>query len=87
MGPPAPRAALTPLATWSAVPIGDTMLTGYKTYIGIALTALIGVAAILGIQPAADTPQWLDAILMILTSIYAAYGRRDKERRSVDVSA
>ena len=63
------------------------MLTGYKTYIGIALTALIGVAAILGIQPAADTPQWLDAILMILTSIYAAYGRRDKERRSGDVSA
>ena len=58
------------------------MLIGYKTYIGIALTAIIGVAAIFGIEPGAETPQWLDAGLMLLTAVYAAYGRRDKERRA-----
>lgn len=58
------------------------ILQGKKTYIGIALTAVIGVAAIFGIEPATETPAWLDAGLMLLTSVYAAYGRLDKERRA-----
>lgn len=60
------------------------MLTGYKTYIGIALAALVVLAGMLGINvPAADElPAWLDNLLALAALAFAAYGRRDKELRA-----
>lgn len=63
------------------------MLQGKKTYIGLALTFILGLGAIFGIEPATDTPAWMDAVLMLLTTGFAAYGRLDKERRAPDGDA
>ena len=60
------------------------MLKGYKTYIGIAIAALIALAGVLGIQVPAqeDLPAWLDNIIALAGLALAWYGRRDKERRA-----
>lgn len=60
------------------------MLNGYKTYIGLAIAAVIVLAQTLGITvPASDElPGWLDNILALLAILFAAYGRNHKERRA-----
>lgn len=58
------------------------MLNGLKTYIGIALAVVGGLAASLGVEQAADLPSWADQGLVVLGGLVAAIGRWDKERRS-----
>lgn len=58
------------------------MLNGFKTYLGIALAVLGGLAGQLDVQAASDLPQWLDQATVIVGGLLAAFGRWDKERRS-----
>lgn len=59
-------------------------MKGYKTYIGIAIAALVVLAGTFGITiPAADElPGWLDNLLALAGLAFAWYGRHDKERRA-----
>jgi hypothetical protein len=58
------------------------MLNGFKTYIGIALAAIGGLAAAFGVTEAADLPTWADQGFVVLGTIIAAIGRWDAGRRA-----
>lgn len=60
-------------------------MNGFKTYLGIAITVLGGLASQLGVEANADLPGWVDTVVMAVGALLAAYGRYDKERRSIDV--
>lgn len=60
------------------------MLTGLKTYIGIALAVIGGLAGQLDVEAATDLPGWVDTLVMAVGGLLAAYGRFDKERRAPD---
>lgn len=55
-------------------------MTGFKTYLGIILAAIGGLAASLGVEPAA-LPAWTDQVFVIIGSLLAVFGRWDRERR------
>lgn len=61
------------------------MLNGLKTYIGIALAVVGGLAAAFGVEQAADLPAWLDQTLVVVGGLLAALGRWDKERRAPEL--
>lgn len=46
-----------------------------KTIWGIILTLLIGLGAIVGIQPVEELPVWGQAVLQIVAAVWAIYGR------------
>lgn len=56
-------------------------MNGFKTYLGIALAFLGGVAGHLDVNPA-DLPEWADTLTLMVGSGLAAFGRWHKERRA-----
>lgn len=60
------------------------LLTGLKTYIGIALAVIGGLAGQLDVEAATELPGWVDTVVMVIGGLLAAFGRFDKERRSPD---
>lgn len=66
-------------------PLEGIMLTGFKTYLGIALAAIGGLAGTLGVEPTA-LPEWADSLFVAFGTLLAFYGRWDKERRTSEGS-
>jgi hypothetical protein len=60
------------------------MLTGLKTYLGIALAVLGGLAGQLDVVPAQNLPEWATVATTVIGGIIAVLGRLDKERRAPD---
>lgn len=59
-------------------------MTGIKTYLGIALAVLGGLAGQLDVEAAQNLPGWADTLVTVIGGALAVYGRFDKERRAPD---
>lgn len=57
-------------------------LRGFKTYLGIALAVIGGLAGQLDVEAAQDLPQWADQTLVVVGGLLAFFGRWAKERRA-----
>lgn len=57
-------------------------LKGYKTYLGITIGILTGVAASVGAEVPDNLPQWADTAVIVLSGLLGIFGRYAKERRA-----
>lgn len=57
------------------------MLNGFKTYLGIALAVIGGLANELGVPAATDLPEWAATATTVVGGVLAFVGRWDRERR------
>lgn len=50
------------------------MLKGWRTVLGIAITAIVALGQTTGIDPMA-MPDWLEAVIAVFGTVLAVYGR------------
>lgn len=60
------------------------LLKGYKTYLGLVAIIVLVVNKLLGADTGDLTAQ-ADEIGILVATLWAIYGKADKDRRSVDV--
>lgn len=56
-------------------------LAGFKTYLGIALAVLAGLAGQLDVVAASELPGWLDQAVMLFGGALAFFGRWARDQR------
>lgn len=56
-------------------------LAGFKTYLGIALAVVGGLAGALDVEAAQELPGWLDQVLVSVGGLLALFGRWARDQR------
>ncbi|MCA1800303.1 MAG: hypothetical protein LC687_07705 [Actinobacteria bacterium] len=56
-------------------------LAGFKTYLGIALAVIGGLAGTLDVEAAAELPGWVDQALVVVGGLVAFFGRWARDQR------
>lgn len=56
-------------------------LAGFKTYLGIALAVIGGLAGALDVEAATDLPGWVGQVLVAVGGALAFFGRWARDQR------
>lgn len=56
-------------------------LAGFKTYLGIALAVIAGLAGAMDVEAAQNLPGWVDQTLVAVGGIIAVFGRWARDQR------